>query len=147
MIEDFLTRLKKLPEFDQNLDISPYAGMMGFRLMRRDGRLTTIMKYHGDLVGSPFPPTLHGGTVASLMEMAALMELVWHIDISGGHKAMPRAIDITIDYLRAGKPVDSFARASIFRRGRRFATVHTEAWQTDPEKPIAAAMLHFQLTD
>jgi len=151
MSVDFLVNLKNTPVFDQSLDISPYAKMMGFRLIRREGSLTTAMAYHGDLIGSPFPPVLHGGTVASLLEMAALMELIWTIDLapnlSNDLASLPKTLDITIDYLRAGKPVDTFAKARVYRRGRRFATLHTEAWQTSPDKPIAAAMLHFQLTD
>lgn len=141
MILEFLSKLKDVEIFDESLDLSPYAKMMGFRLMRQDGSLTTAMKFNSDLIGSPFPPALHGGTVASLMEMAAFMQLVWGREL--GH--IPRTIDITVDYLRRGKPEDTFARARVFRKGRRFATLHAEAWQSDPEKPIASAMLHFQL--
>jgi len=143
MIFDFLTTLKDSQEFDQSLDISPYAKMMGFRLRRQDEQLTTVMKFHSDLIGSPFPPALHGGTVAALMEMAALTQLFWDKNFG----IIPKAIDITVDYLRAGQPEDAFARARVFRRGRRFATLHAKAWQSDPKKPIASAMLHFQLQD
>jgi len=141
MIVTFLSKLREYEEFDESLDISPYAKMMGFRLTRQDGSLITVMKYNSDLIGSPFPPILHGGTVASLMEMAALMQLIWDKDM----EPIPKAIDITIDYLRSGKPEDTFARARVFRRGRRFATLHAEAWQADTEKPIASAMLHFSV--
>ncbi len=147
MIQDFLTKLKNRQEFDQSLDISPYAKMMGFRLMREGGELTTVMKFNADLVGSPFPPALHGGTIASLLEMAALMQLIWTIDMTDNRQPFPKTIDVTIDYLRSGKPVDTYARAKVFRRGRRFATLHAEAWQADQKKPIAAAMLHFQMID
>ncbi len=141
MIEAFLSKLKDQQSFDESLEISPYAKMMGFRLVRQDGQLTTVMKFHGDLVGSPFPPALHGRTVAALMEMSVLMQLVWNVD----QIHIPKTIDITIDYLRSGKPEDTFSKARIYRQGRRYATLHTEAWQSDPTKPIASAMLHFQL--
>ncbi|VAV92239.1 hypothetical protein MNBD_ALPHA02-894 [hydrothermal vent metagenome] len=141
MIEAFLSKLKGQQDFDESLEISPYAKMMGFRLTCQDGQLITVMKYHGDLVGSPFPPALHGGTVAALLEMSALMQLIWNID----QTHIPKTIDITIDYLRSGKPEDTFSKARIYRQGRRYATLHTEAWQSDPAKPIASAMLHFQL--
>ena len=141
MIQDFLAKLKSKSQFDESLDISPYAKMMGFRLLRQNDRLTTMMKFHGDLVGSPFPPALHGGTLAAVMEMAAALQLIWERDLTH----IPLAIDISIDYLRSGKPEDVFARAVIFRQGRRFATLHTEAWQSDRQKPVATAMLHFQL--
>ncbi|MCK5425952.1 MAG: PaaI family thioesterase [Emcibacter sp.] len=143
MILPFLSKLKEKQTFDESLDISPYARMMGFRLMRQDDKLTTVMKFHSDLIGSPFPQALHGGSVASLMEMAALMQLFWDRDLVH----IPKAIDITIDYLRSGKPEDTFAKARVFRRGRRFATLHVEAWQSNPDKPIASAMLHFQMVE
>ncbi len=143
MILDFLKKLKFQDNFDESLDISPYAKMMGFRLMRQEGMLTTVMKYHDDLIGAPFPPALHGGAVASLLEMSALLHLFWDRELEN----MPRAIDITVDYLRAGKPEDVFARAKISRRGRRYATLHVDAWQSNPDKPIASAMLHFQFVD
>ncbi|MBL4801750.1 MAG: PaaI family thioesterase [Emcibacter sp.] len=143
MIIEFLNKLKPMATFDESLDISPYAKMMWFRLLREQDKLTTVMKYHSDLVGSPFPPALHGGTLASLMEMSALMELFWNMDV----QHLPKTIDITIDYLRSGKTEDTFSRARVYRQGRRYATVHAEAWQTDMAKPIATAMLHFQLID
>ncbi|PCI33532.1 MAG: thioesterase [Alphaproteobacteria bacterium] len=141
MILTFLSKLKARETFEESLDISPYAKMMGFRLRRQDGILTTVMDFHDDLIGSPFPKALHGGTVASLLEMAALMQLTWDRELAH----IPKALDVTIDYLRSGKPEDTFARARVFRMGRRFATLHAEAWQSDSEKPIASAMLHFQL--
>lgn len=143
MILTFLSELKAREAFDVSLDISPYAKMMGFRLRRQDGILSTVMEYHDDLIGSPFPKALHGGTVASLLEMAALMQLTWDRELT--HLA--KTIDVTIDYLRSGKPEETFARARVFRMGRRFATLHAEAWQSDYEKPIASAMLHFQLVE
>ena len=145
MIFSFLDDLKTQSNFDYSLDISPYAKMMGFRLLGEDGKLTTLMAYHSDLIGSPFPPALHGGTVASLMEMSALMQLVWAIDHTK-IQSIPKVIDTTVDYLRSGQPEDTFAKARIFRQGRRFATLHTQAWQSNVEKPIATAMLHLQLT-
>lgn len=143
MVLDLLARWKADDDFDRPLDISAYVKMMGFRLRREQGRLTMVMPFNPDLVGSPYPPALHGGTVAALMEMAAIMELTWDIDMA----RLPRAIDISVDYLRSGKPEETFARARVFRKGRRFATLHVEAWQAERKKPIATAVLHFQLVD
>jgi acyl-coenzyme A thioesterase PaaI-like protein len=56
---------------------------------------------------------------------------------------LPKTINITIDYLRSGRTVDTFARGVITRHGRRVANVRVEAWQDDPERPIAIAYAHF----
>ncbi|HAC57112.1 MAG TPA: thioesterase, partial [Rhodobiaceae bacterium] len=59
--------------------------------------------------------------------------------------ALPKPIGITIDYLRSGRPVDTYGRAVITKQGRRVATVHAEAWQDDRSRLIAAAHGHFLL--
>ncbi len=147
MIEQFFNDLKSRSEFDQALDISSYTRMMGFHLSRKDEMLMTSMKYSEELIGSPFPKALHGGTVASLLEVSSLMEMIWSMNMPEGGFFIPKTIDITIDYLRSGKPEDTFAKASIYRQGRRFATVHAKAWQSERQKPIATAMVHFQIVE
>jgi len=139
MILDILRPYKEQKDFSLALDHSPYAKMMGFHLESKAGVLRTKMKFNNDHIGAPFPPVLHGGTVASLMESAALMQLIWDTHL----KSMPTTVDINIDYLRSGQPIDTYARARLYRIGRRFATMHVEAWQDNREKPIASAMLHF----
>ena len=50
---------------------------------------------------------------------------------------LPKIVTITIDYLRSGRPLDTFAKASITRQGRRVVNVTAEAWQEDRTRPIA----------
>ena len=56
-----------------------------------------------------------------------------------------RPIGINIDYLRRGNPVDTYARAQIFKQGSRVANVRVRAWQERFEKPIATLSGHFLL--
>ena len=56
---------------------------------------------------------------------------------------IPKTIDITIDYLNSGRPVESFARAKINKIGRRYASVSVKSWQDEPNKPFAMASGHF----
>ena len=56
---------------------------------------------------------------------------------------LPKTIDITIDYLHTGRPLECFARASINRVGNRYSSVSVMTWQTDPAKPFAKASGHF----
>jgi acyl-coenzyme A thioesterase PaaI-like protein len=76
------------------------------------------------------------------MEMTAVAQL----SVSQGLLRQPRTIDITIEYLRSGRPVDTFARATIKRAGRRIANVQVEAWQDSRAAPIAALHGHFLIT-
>lgn len=120
----------------------PFARFLGISTSRdAAGELVGKMSFAPHLVGNSFVPALHGGTVGALLESTALFGLLWE---TGAVRA-PRIVNITIEYLRTPRTVDTFARAEITRQGRRVATVRTTAWQEDPEKPIAAANAHFLL--
>ena len=56
---------------------------------------------------------------------------------------LPKTIDFTVDYLRSGLPRDAYARATINRSGRRYASVHVEAWQDNRSRLFAQATGHF----
>ncbi|MEM9127810.1 MAG: PaaI family thioesterase, partial [Pseudomonadota bacterium] len=58
---------------------------------------------------------------------------------------LPRTIDFTVDYLRAGLPRDAYARARVNRSGRRYASVHVEAWQDNRSRLFAQATGHFMM--
>lgn len=135
----------------------PYARFMGIEFDRRGDELTAIMHFDEKLIGNPFLPALHGGAIASFLEMTAIIGLSWQTlwdDIETGRvvaedlgpDAMPRlpkTIDFTVDYLRAGLPRDAYARARVNRSGRRYASVHVEAWQDNRDKLFAQATGHF----
>jgi acyl-coenzyme A thioesterase PaaI-like protein len=58
---------------------------------------------------------------------------------------MPKPIGPTINYLRSGRALDSYAKVSIVKQGRRIVAFEAQAWQDDPTKPIASAFGHFVL--
>ena len=58
---------------------------------------------------------------------------------------LSKPIGVNIDYLRRGKPIDTYARADIFKEGSRVANVRVRAWQDNMEEPIAALSGHFLL--
>ena len=57
--------------------------------------------------------------------------------------SLPKTIDFTVDYLRSGLPRDAYARARVNRSGRRYASVHVEAWQDNRSRLFAQATGHF----
>ena len=132
----------------------PYIGFLGVRFDRRGDELTGVLPYDPDLIGNPALPALHGGAIAAFLEITAIIELTWtslwpgmeagEIDLGGGAGLhMPKTIDFTVDFLRSGLPRDSYARARVNRSGRRYASVHVEAWQDNHARPIAQATAHF----
>jgi uncharacterized protein (TIGR00369 family) len=116
---------------------SPYARTLGLTLAHDDGGIIVTMPMGDGVMGRP--GFLHGGAIAGLLEYAAWATLL--ADLEDGAKIKP--IAITVDFMRGGKPIDSFASAAIVREGRRIANVIATAWQDDPAKPIASANLKF----
>ena len=140
---------------------SPYHQFLGVDFVRMGDELTLRLSYDDMLIGNPAIPALHGGVTGAFLEITAIVRLAWDMawDIMesgeegaariarGDFPPMPKTVDVTIDYLRAGKPRDAYARALVTRRGRRVANVRVEAWQDEREKPIAIAHGHFLLPE
>ena len=140
----------------------PYIAHLGVNFDRRGDELTAILPFRDGLIGNPVIPALHGGVTAAFLEVTAIIELAWamiwdEIEAAGGAEPpavmplrLPKTIDFTVDYLRAGLPRDAYARARVNRSGRRYASVHVEAWQDNRARLMAQATGHFlmpELTD
>ncbi len=121
----------------------PYAGYLGMTAELIDGGMVARLPFKDALVGNASLPALHGGVLGAFMEMTALMWLAHNQPST----RQPRTIDITIEYLRPGRPRPTFARADIRKIGRRIANVQVEAWQDSRSIPVAALRGHFRLGD
>jgi uncharacterized protein (TIGR00369 family) len=121
----------------------PYAGFLGVRAELKGDELTLVLPYSEHLIGNPLLPALHGGVVGALMELTAITQLA----IASKSEKFPKTIDIGVDFLRSGRPVDTYARARVIKIGRRIANVQAEAWQGERNQPIAAMHGHFLLGD
>jgi uncharacterized protein (TIGR00369 family) len=120
----------------------PYAKFIGMRAELAGDEMTAILPFADHIVGNPMLPAIHGGVLGAFMEMTALAQL----SVAEPLKRQPRTIDVSIEYLRSGRPLTTFARAHIKKVGRRIANVHVEAWQEQRAAPIAALRGHFLLT-
>jgi acyl-coenzyme A thioesterase PaaI-like protein len=133
----------------------PYARWLGVVFDRRGDELTAQLPYAEKLIGNPLLPALHGGAIGAFLEITAIMELAWAqvwermegeraAEIEAGRfPPLPKTIDFTVDYLRSGLPRDAYARARVNRMGRRYASVHVEAWQDNRARLFAQATGHF----
>jgi acyl-coenzyme A thioesterase PaaI-like protein len=119
----------------------PYARYLGIAVDRKGTEVTTVLPFALHLIGNPVLPALHGGVVGGFLETTALLQVVFEIAMP----AMPKPVDISIDYLRSGRPVETYGRAVITKQGRRVVNVHAEAWQDEHTRPIAALRGHFLL--
>ncbi len=132
----------------------PYIKWLGVTFDRRGDELTAVLPFADRLIGNPAIPALHGGAIAAFLEVAAIIELSWSLIWEEMEKTtsprpdaplppLPKTIDFTVDYLRSGLPRDAYARARVNRSGRRYASVHVEAWQDNRARLFAQATGHF----
>ncbi|KPF76435.1 hypothetical protein IP88_06770 [alpha proteobacterium AAP81b] len=118
----------------------PYARLLDLSFDQSQGEARLLMPFAERLVGAP--GRLHGGAIAGLLEIAGVAAVV---------RAMPedeklprlRPVTVTVDYLRAGQTIDTYAAAEVTRLGRRVINVVSRAWQADRARPIASAHLNF----
>ena len=121
----------------------PYVDYLGILRAAGDTEPPLFrLPYQGKLIGNPELPALHGGVIAGFAETAATLHLIRTLR---GAK-FPKSIDFSIDYLRSGRPVESFASCEVVRVGSRVALVQVRCWQQTPHEPIAVARGHFLLT-
>lgn len=144
----------------------PYIQFLGIQFDRRGDELTAVLPFDEKLIGNPMLPAIHGGVTAAFLEVAAIIELSWStlwddmeqgrfdvaetdVAITGAPSPLrlPKTIDFTVDFLRSGLPRDAYARARINRSGRRYASVHVEAWQDNRSRLFAQATGHFLMPD
>jgi uncharacterized protein (TIGR00369 family) len=125
------------------IETTPYARFLGLQSRLEDDVLTVTMPFADHLIGNPMLPALHGGSTAALLELTAMAEVARIYP----RLRLPRPIDVTVSYLRSGRPQDVYARARISRAGRRVAHVLVEAWQDDSAQPIASLTANFLLSE
>lgn len=113
----------------------PFNNLLGFKLEEiREGYAKIRVPFRPELIGDPRAQALHGGVIATAM------------DTVGGAAGMTTltsfedklsTIDMRVDYLLPGKPMDLIVEGEIIRSGNRIIVTRMVAWQEDPSKHIA----------
>jgi uncharacterized protein (TIGR00369 family) len=120
-------------------DLPPYAKLLGLSTDSVGGETLWIMPFREEVVGRP--GFLHGGAIAGLLEFAALGTLYEALE----EAVVVKPINVTVQFMRGGTDLETFASASVTRLGRRVANVEAHAWQEDRAKPIASAQMNVML--
>jgi uncharacterized protein (TIGR00369 family) len=117
------------------VDSLPFAKFLDIQIDQKGSEITTILPFRDDLIGNTSLPAIHGGAIGSFLEITSVIQLLMDTNLV----RLPKTIDISVDYLRSGRPVDTYGRAIVTRQGRRVASVRAEIWQEEKAKPIASA--------
>ena len=121
-------------------DLPPYAAALGLTVARMDDDAPVVrVAFSNDVQGRP--GALHGGAISGLLETAGYALLRAAL-IEAGRDAKMKPINLTVQFLSSGKPRETYAKARIVKLGRRTANLAVEAWQDDPARPIASAVMN-----
>ncbi len=121
------------------IDTIPYAKFLGIQrvITSEDNKYIFSIKPKASLVGNPTLPAIHGGALGGFMEISATIHLMMKLEVL----LVPKVVDFSIDYIRAGKLKETFVRCKIVRFGRKLVNLSVEAWQEDEQTPIAKARM------
>lgn len=125
----------------EGLELPAYARSLGVTLTgeTEGGMPVLTVDFGANVEGRP--QHFHGGATAGLLENAGYAALRTAL-LAAGRDPLLKPINITVQYLAAGKSQASFAVGRITRLGRRNANVTVEAWQSDRTRPIATAVMN-----
>lgn len=120
--------------------LTPYARALGIVLDRMEDDVPVLRVEFANAVQGR-PGALHGGAISGLLETAGYA-LLRGVLVRAERATAMRPINLTVQFLASGKPRPTFARARIVKLGRRTANLSVEAWQDDPIRPIASAVMN-----
>lgn len=126
-------------------ELPPYARSLGITVDRvEDGTPVLTVDFGGNVEGRP--GFLHGGATSGLLETAGYAALNAELQ-QAGRSLRLKPINITVQFLAGGKSRQTFAKGRIFRLGRRNANIEVIAWQDDPARPIASAIMNILMVE
>lgn len=121
-------------------ELTAYARGLGITVASDAGDVPVLRVEFSDAVQGR-PGALHGGAISGLLETAGYALLRAELVRQARPLAM-KPINLTVQFLASGKPRPTFAKARIVKLGRRTANLSIEAWQDDPARPIASAVMN-----
>ena len=120
--------------------LTPYARSLGIELAEWEDDVPVMRVEFVEAVEGR-PEHFHGGATGGLLETAGYAAL--RADLARlDRDAVLKPINITVQYLSAGKSQASFAKGRVTKLGRRSANLTVEAWQDDRSRPIATAVMN-----
>lgn len=125
--------------------LSAYARSLGIAVSGSEDGAPLLTIDFSDIVQGR-PGAFHGGATSGLLETAGYAALRARL-IEEGRVPQLKPINITVQFLSAGKQKQTYAKGRITRLGRRNANVSVEAWQDNRDRPIATAIMNILMAD
>lgn len=127
------------------MELPAYARSLGIMIDRIEtGAPVLAMPFAAHVEGRP--TVLHGGAISGLLENGGYAALRAELH-RRKREVRLKPIGITVQFLTAAKCQTTYARGHVNRLGRRNANIEVVAWQDDPEKPVATAVMNILMVE
>lgn len=112
----------------------PFHRFLGIEFLAADvGTARLRLPYRPEFIGDPLRPALHGGVLATLIDVACGAAVLSGIDL----RDRCSTVDCRVDFLRPGQALDLYVEAKVVRTGNRVAAAHAVAHHGNPAEPVA----------
>lgn len=127
------------------MELPAYARSLGLVIERiEQGAPVLAMPFDHHVEGRP--TVLHGGAISGLLENGGYAALRAELHRQGRIVRL-KPIGITVQFLTAAKCQTTFAKGHVNRLGRRNANIEVVAWQDDPARPVATAVMNILMVE
>ena len=126
--------------------LSAYSRSLGIAVHEIGGDSLPVLTVDFSSIIEGRPGAFHGGATSGLLETAGYAVLRAAL-IEKKLDPQLKPINITVQFLSAGKQKKTYALGRITRLGRRNANVTVEAWQDDRSRPIATAVMNILMAE
>jgi len=117
---------------NEMLDISPFHRWLGVRAMQiGEQSVEFAMPWREEIISNPYSQTMHGGVLASLIDLCGLYTILAH----GGE--VSATADLRVDYHRGATPGAVSIKSSLLKLGSRLSTAETFIY-SQSEKLLAS---------
>lgn len=127
------------------LQLPRYAQSLGIKVSEYEDNLPVLSIEFSSIIEGR-PGAFHGGATSGLLENAGYAAVRAVLQTEGRNPQL-KPINVTVQFLSAGKSKLTYAKGRITRLGRRNVNVSVEAWQDDRSRPIATAIMNILMVD
>ncbi|PCJ70279.1 MAG: thioesterase [Rhodobiaceae bacterium] len=107
--------------WQERIDVSPFQRWLGLQVADvGDGKICVTMPWKDEFISNPTPPTMHGGILASLIDLMGL-----YCVLTTGSLSLA-TVDLRVDYHRPAGPGTLRAEADIIKLGSKVSTAETK---------------------
>lgn len=120
MAEIAVTQQDDLKSWQERLDISPFQRWLGLKVENTgDGLIEIGLDWRGELVSNPATSSMHGGILASLIDLGGLYAVLTTKSIAVA------TVDLRVDYHRPVSAGRIRAVSRVLRKGSKVSSAET----------------------